>query len=120
MLKTILAAVLALSASVASAGVSEVTRSSVLQGDTYVPALMVTIDGDYTVYASGENGLTNSIIFDKGAALAWAEAQTGADLQAFTPRHQRVQPIAGFIAGTQATCLNPPSPTCVVNHSQNW
>ncbi len=52
-----------------------VSRCSVLDGDTYVPTLMIEINGDQELFRIGERGLTRSILFDAQKAISWARVQ---------------------------------------------
>ncbi|WP_372837545.1 hypothetical protein [Phaeovulum sp.] len=52
-----------------------VSRCSVLDGDTYVPTLMIEINGQQEMFRIGERGLTRSIVFDAEKAINWARAQ---------------------------------------------
>ncbi|MDP3863014.1 MAG: hypothetical protein Q8Q63_15670 [Phaeovulum sp.] len=54
-----------------------VSRCSVLTDGSYVPALMVEVNGNIRVHGIGENGLTRSIIFDPDRAVAWARSTYG-------------------------------------------
>jgi hypothetical protein len=56
-----------------------VTRCNQLSDGVYRPVLIVEHDGTFTVHAMGEDGLTRSILFNPGAALAWAQERYGAD-----------------------------------------
>lgn len=62
-------------ASTLGASAATVSRCNVLAGDTYVPALMIEINGHAELVRIGQRGLTRSDVFDAGRAIAWARAQ---------------------------------------------
>lgn len=57
------------------AGAATVSRCAVLEGDTFVPALMIEINGHRELVRIGQRGLSRSIAFDADRAVAWAKAQ---------------------------------------------
>jgi hypothetical protein len=58
-----------------------VSRCNVLLDGVYRPVLLVVANGEKTVHHIGENGLTRSIVFNPDAALQWAAAAYGADVE---------------------------------------
>lgn len=52
-----------------------VSRCNVLVDGTFVPSLMVEINGSSEIIQIGERGLTRTIVFDADRAIAWAMAQ---------------------------------------------
>lgn len=69
-------------ASLATAGVTEVKRFSTKVGNVFVPALLISVDGDTTIIPLGAEGLTRSIIFSDKLAVAYASSYTGKDVTA--------------------------------------
>ena len=57
------------------ADAATVSRCTVLEGDTFVPALMIEINGHQELVRIGQRGLSRSIAFDADRAVAWAKAQ---------------------------------------------
>ena len=59
-----------------------VKRTNQLIDGVYAPVLIVKHNGQTTVHMIGKDGLTRSIMFDQGRALAWARQLYGAEATA--------------------------------------
>ena len=57
-----------------------VKRTTTLIDGVYAPVLVVKHNGETTIHMIGKDGLTRSILFNKGRALAWARQLYGAEV----------------------------------------
>ncbi len=62
-----------------AAQAATVGRCNLLIDGVYTPVLEVTTGTGRSIHRIGSDGLTRSILFDAGKALAWAAALYGAD-----------------------------------------
>lgn len=89
---------LSFSAMSASAGVAEVKRVSTLVDGVFVPALLISVDGQNTTVPLGSAGLTRHIVFNAKESVLFAEAYTGVPMTSVTNRSGRVEdPITGVL-----------------------
>lgn len=90
---------------VAQAQSVQISRCNVLSGGSFVPALIVSTNGQRQVFGLGDNGLTRRMIFNEGLARAFVITTLGLPDVDFS---------YGDCAGSGGGIVAPPPPVVLI------